>query len=257
MSTHLLVAAAYLEGLDPAVKLVLMAVADSADEQTLEAAPGLPKLRAWAGRSKSQVTRIVADLEAAGYVARIAPGRLGRRAVYRVFPTGVPAIPHPDEVRDRYAPTPVDNPGSYPQDEAGEGRTDAPHRGASTPSEGRTHAPPSGTTSVSSAQAPPPPPGPPVDNAPPARSPASGFPGSRKTSSEEAAAARDAARRARGAHDQPCPLHPDQIVPCGRCAYAARQSDPAKIDRAKAEARAALRAQRTPPTAPAPREAAE
>lgn len=39
MSTHLLIAAMYLEDLPQGRKLVLAAIADSADEHTLEAAP--------------------------------------------------------------------------------------------------------------------------------------------------------------------------------------------------------------------------
>lgn len=51
-------------------------------------------------------------------------------------------------------------------------------------------------------------------------------------------------RTRRGFHDQPCPIHPDQIVPCGRCAHAAVNSDPAAIADAKARARAAARRHR-------------
>lgn len=104
MSTHLLIAAAYLENLPQATKLVLMAVADSADEHTLEAAPGLPKLRAWSGLGKSQALAVVKALVEAGWVERVEAGGRGRRAVFRVFPRGIPHIPHPDEVRDRYEP---------------------------------------------------------------------------------------------------------------------------------------------------------
>lgn len=222
MSTHLLIAAAYLEGIPQGRKLVLMAIADSADEHTLESAPGLPKLRAWSGRSKSQVTRIVADLEASGYIARVSAGRLGRRAVYRVFPNGVPAIPHPDEVRDRYTTTaePVENTDQ-------EGRTDAPHRGAYPADRGAPMRPLQSSPSVSSARRP----SQPVETG---RS-ASGFPGTRASSAAAAEEARGIARRARGAANQTCPRHADMIVPCGRCANAAADATTRKL--AAAEAR--------------------
>jgi len=116
VSTHLLIAAAYLEDLPQGTKLALMAIADSGDEQTLEAAPGLPKIRAWSGLSKSQALAVIAQLAkpvdkgGLGLIERLEAGRLGRRAVYRVFPNGVPPIPHPHEVAARYET------GSGPQD---------------------------------------------------------------------------------------------------------------------------------------------
>ena len=137
MSTHLFVATAYLQTFPPAAKLVLMAITDSADEHTLLSAPGLPKLRAWSGLSKSQVLRVLADLRADTYggltwIEQTEAGRQGRRATFRVFPSGVPSIPHPDEVRARYEEDPA---GSHPCDPATpvengtdihiEGRTDA------------------------------------------------------------------------------------------------------------------------------------
>lgn len=127
MSTHMLIAAAYVDldrakPLDPAAKLVLMAFADSADETSQESAPGLGKLRAWCGRSKPRTLAITQELVVEGLLLKIGEARLGRRAVYLVFPDGVPAIPHPHEVAQRY-PTrsspPVDNPdagGSHPRD---------------------------------------------------------------------------------------------------------------------------------------------
>lgn len=246
MSVHLFVAAAYLEGLDPSVKWVLAAIADSADEQTLESAPGLPKLRAWSGRSKSQVTRIVADLEASGYIKRLSAGRLGRRAVYGVFPNGVPTIPHPDEVRDRYAAAPVDNVESSPQEDQKEGRTDAPHRGAYDDSWGAPMRPLQSSTSVSIARAADNPPAPPVET----RRSASGFPGSRASSNEQREEAQGIARRARGANDVACTLHPGMIVPCGRCAHEAAKVPEAQRLARLAELRATARAATTAPAAP-------
>lgn len=207
-----MIAAAYLD-LDPSDKLVLLAIADSSDEHTRHSAPGRAKLRAWSGRSDSQVKRIVAQLVELGLVARHAPGRKGRRAVYRVFPAGVPRIPSPDEVAARYSA------GEPIGDDDLEGRTDAPltetDRGASTPAQRRTDAPPSF----------------------PSYSPprASGFPGARPP-----AEAPDP-RSQRGHHNQPCPIHPDEVVPCGRCAHAAANSDPNKIAEARRLARAGVR----------------
>lgn len=234
MSAHLFVAAAYLDKLDPSVKWVLAAIADSADEQTLEAAPGLPKLRAWSGRSKSQVTRIVAELadpKGLGLIERISPGRLGRRAVYRVFPRGVPEIPHPDEVAARYIDRPadlVDNPESYPQNTPESGAHGCAPRGAWTPDQGRMGAPPSGNTSVFIRATTPNRPARLVDRPTPSASTGSGFPGARRA--EPATFTRDL-----GA---PCPIHPDQHHPCQLCARDAVDSVAART--AITEARKAL-----------------
>jgi hypothetical protein len=229
MSTHLLIAAAYLEDLPQATKLVLMAVADSADEHTLEAAPGLPKLRAWSGRSKSQTLAIVRKLIDDGYVEHLVTGRVGRRAVYRVFPAGVPAIPHPNEVAARYADDsePVDN----PPNEGPAGKTLDPTPGSGLPpSRVLPTGPLQSYPSVSTRAA------------PSTGAPGPGFPGSRATTAEE----RDIARRARGALNVPCPEHPDQFVPCGRCAKAANEVNPVKVAAYLAEAKAAARRSATP-----------
>lgn len=209
-----MIAASYLE-LDPAVKLVLMAIADSGDEHSRHSAPGRAKLRAWSGRSDSQVKRIVAELVDVGLLNRHLPGRKGRRAVYLVFPAGVPRIPAPDEVAARFSTGEDD-----PVEDETKGRTDAPleteQRGASTPAQGRTHAPPS-FPSFSHPRA-------------------SGFPGARPP-----AAAPDP-RSQRGHHNQPCHLHPDQLAGgCGRCAYAAVNADPHKIAEARRLARDGIR----------------
>lgn len=210
-----MIAASYLD-LEPAVKLVLMAVADSGDEHTRHSAPGRAKLRAWSGRSDSQVKRIVADLVDVGLLARHAPGRKGRRAVYLVFPAGVPRIPSPDEVAARFSTGSWDDP---VEDET-EGRTDAPlteaDRGASDPPQRHTGAPPSFPSYSPSARG--------------------GFPGARPP-----AVAPDP-RTQRGHYTQPCILHPDQPAGgCGRCAHAAATSDPAKIAEARRLARAGVR----------------
>jgi hypothetical protein len=238
MSTHLLIAAAYLEGLPQGRKLVLMAIADSADEHTLEAAPGLPKLRAWSGLGKSQALAIVAQLVDGKYLERLEAGRLGRRAVYRVFPLGVPAIPHPSEVAARYstdAAEPVDN--SAQEGPAGRtlGSDEASSRVRPT---GPLHA----STSVSRASAA----SEPVETR---RPPASGFPGSRATAEEE----RGIARRARGANNVPCHVEAHaaagETMPCGRCAHAAaedRRRNPDGHRQAIAAAKAAVAAARYP-----------
>jgi hypothetical protein len=236
-----MIAAAYLEDLDASTKLVLMAVADSADEHTLEAAPGLPKLRAWSGLGRSQTLAVVAALRTPvegvrpRYLEHVAQGRKGRRAVYRVFPEGLPIIPHPTEVAARYelsttGDNPVDNlEGQGPADwtlDLSQGPAEASQGPAQT---GPLHA----STSVSSARRGTPTPRASVDK--PTSSASTGFPGAR---SQE----RPDPRTARGFHDQPCPLHPSEVVPCGRCANAA--ADPATVQAAAAEARAKIRGAR-------------
>lgn len=238
MSIHALIAAAYLEDLTPSTKLALMAIADSCDEQTRESAPGLPKVRAWSGLKRSQALAIVAELCHATdvrprYLEHVAKGRVGRRALYRVFPDGVPAIPKPEEVVARFerSSPPVENSGEEgPADwtlDLGEG----PESGKEGPAQtGPLHA----STSVSSTRATTAGPSRPVDGAPPARS--TGFPGARQP------ADLPDPRTQPGHYTQPCPFHPDQPAGgCGRCAHAAVNSDPDKIAQAKAEARAALR----------------
>lgn len=246
MSTHLLIAAAYLEGLPQGTKLVLMAVADSADEHTLESAPGLPKLRAWSGLGKSQALASVATLIDGNYLERIEAGRFGRRAVYRVFPSGVPAIPHPTEVAARYAPgsgppDPTDDPevvDDVVENSDDRVRPTGPIGSDETPSRVRPTGPLHASTSVSK--------GSPFSTGrqPTSSAPSTGFPGARAASEEE----RGIARRARGANNVAChiPEHAaaGEIVPCGRCAYAARNADPVKIAEAKALLRANLRAGR-------------
>jgi hypothetical protein len=245
MSTHLLIAAMYLDGLPQGRKLVLAAIADSGDEHTLESAPGLPKMRAWSGLSKSAVLDNVKALEDAGLITRLEAGRLGRRAVYQVFPAGVPAIPHPSDVAARYPssgsgeqdPPVIPNVGDNPARQGPASRTLG---SGSTPSRVLPAGPLHAYPSVSSAQRP-------TEPVETGRS-ASGFPGSRATSAEAREEAQGIARRARGANDQPCPIHPAMIVPCGRCANAAADAKTRKA--AAAEARRLIREARTAPVAP-------
>lgn len=248
MSTHLLIAAAYLEGLPQGRKLVLMAIADSADEHTLEAAPGLPKLRAWSGLSKGPTMAHVKGLEDDKLIERVEAGRLGRRAVYRVFPLGVPAIPHPSEVAARYAP---DNVGEPVDNSPGEGPASKTLGSCSDPSRvlpaGPLHTYPSVSTRVSGSE--------PVETRRRPAPPAPGFPGSRASTAAAAEEARALARRARGANNVPChvPEHAaaGEVMPCGRCAHAAaedRRRDPDAAKRAIAQARAAMRGTATATT---------
>ena len=240
MSTHLLIAAAYLEGLPQGRKLVLMAIADSADEHTLEAAPGLPKLRAWSGLSKGPTMAHVKGLEDDKLIERVEAGRLGRRAVYRVFPLGVPAIPHPGEVAARYAP---DNAGEPVDNSSQEGPASRTLGSCPTPSRVLPAGPLHASTSVSIGATP----SEPVETRRPAP-PAPGFPGSRATAAAATEEAKGLARRARGANNVPChvPEHAaaGEVMPCGRCAWIAaedRRRNPDGHKQAIARARAAMR----------------
>ncbi|MFE7117510.1 hypothetical protein ACFU99_19055 [Streptomyces sp. NPDC057654] len=103
MSIQLLVAAAYLpkEVINKAQKFVLMKIADSADDQTRLARPGLERMMAWAGVGEKQAITVVTQLVGLGLVERVEVGRVGRRAEYRVFPYGVPPIPSTEELIER------------------------------------------------------------------------------------------------------------------------------------------------------------
>ncbi|MFE0130142.1 helix-turn-helix domain-containing protein [Streptomyces sp. NPDC059037] len=103
MSIHMMVAAAYLpkEVINQTQKAVLMKIADSADDQTRLARPGLERMMAWAGVGEKQVITVVTQLVGLGLVERVTIGRVGRRAEYRVFPYGVPPIPSTEELSER------------------------------------------------------------------------------------------------------------------------------------------------------------
>lgn len=223
-----MIAAAYVEGITPTSRLVLMAIADSSDEHSRLSAPGLPKLRAWSGRSKAQVLRIVAQLERDGLLAqdpKTGAGRVGRRAEWTVFPYGIPAIPHPAEVAARFADLDESTCGDKPVEE---GRTDA----TLDLSEGRisdrrgSHPcdPFSTSSSVSRAQAPR-----------RARPPAPGFPGARATD-------RPDPRTAPGFYRVACITHPEHHHPCPACAD--RTADPDVVAGAVAEAKRLMRGPR-------------
>ncbi|MET8681717.1 helix-turn-helix domain-containing protein [Streptomyces sp. NPDC004647] len=103
MSIQLMVVAAYLpkEVINKTQKFVLMKIADSADDQTRLARPGLERMMAWAGVGEKQVIAVVTELIGLGLVERVEVGRVGRRAEYRVFPDGVPPIPSTEELIER------------------------------------------------------------------------------------------------------------------------------------------------------------
>lgn len=83
-------------------KVALMKICDSADDETRLSKPGMLRVRAWVGVSEKRCTTIVTELVAKGLIERVEVGMLGRRAVYRVFPLGVPAIPANDDLKERF-----------------------------------------------------------------------------------------------------------------------------------------------------------
>ncbi|MFF2650423.1 helix-turn-helix domain-containing protein [Streptomyces sp. NPDC058045] len=103
MSIQLMVVAAYLprEVINQTQKAVLMKIADSADDQTRLARPGLERMMAWAGVGEKTVVTVVTQLVGLGLVERVTVGRVGLRAEYRVFPHGVPPIPSTEELIER------------------------------------------------------------------------------------------------------------------------------------------------------------
>ncbi|MFM9760822.1 helix-turn-helix domain-containing protein [Streptomyces scabiei] len=103
MSIQLMIAAAYLppDVLSQSQKLALMKIADSADDETRLARPGLTRLAAWVGVTDKRAITIVTELIAKGLVERVETGKAGRSAVYRVFPLGVPPTPTTPELKER------------------------------------------------------------------------------------------------------------------------------------------------------------
>ncbi|MFE7760607.1 helix-turn-helix domain-containing protein [Streptomyces sp. NPDC057438] len=103
MSIQLMIAAAYLppDVLSQSQKLALMKIADSADDETRLARPGLTRLAAWVGVTDKRAITIVTELIAKGLVERMEVGKAGRAAVYRVFPLGVPPTPTTPELKER------------------------------------------------------------------------------------------------------------------------------------------------------------
>ncbi|MFB7828860.1 hypothetical protein [Streptomyces hydrogenans] len=101
MSIQLMIAASYLppEVVTQGQKLALMKIADSADDETRLARPGLTRLAAWVGVTDKRAITIVTELIAKGLVERVEAGKVGRAAVYRVFPLGVPPTPTTAELK--------------------------------------------------------------------------------------------------------------------------------------------------------------
>ncbi|MFE9770630.1 helix-turn-helix domain-containing protein [Streptomyces sp. NPDC005931] len=101
MSIQLMIAAAYLppDVLSQSQKLALMKIADSADDETRLARPGLTRLAAWVGVTDKRAITIVTELIAKGLVERVETGKAGRSAVYRIFPLGVPPTPTTPELK--------------------------------------------------------------------------------------------------------------------------------------------------------------
>ncbi|MFI6054096.1 helix-turn-helix domain-containing protein [Streptomyces violascens] len=101
MSIQLMIAAAYLppDVLSQSQKLALMKIADSADDETRLARPGLTRLAAWVGVTDKRAITIVTELIAKGLVERVETGKAGRSAVYRVFPLGAPPTPTTPELK--------------------------------------------------------------------------------------------------------------------------------------------------------------
>ncbi|MFC8449510.1 helix-turn-helix domain-containing protein [Kitasatospora sp. NPDC057223] len=104
MSIYLMLVAAYLPPevvSNPAEKLALMKLGDSADDETRLARPGVRRLAAWAGVGEKRAITLVTALVKKGLVERVEVGKPGRAAVYRVFPAGVPRIPDSEELEAR------------------------------------------------------------------------------------------------------------------------------------------------------------
>ncbi len=99
-----MVAAAYLPAelvKNPAEKLALMKLADSADDDTRLSTPTMRRMVAWVGVGEKRCSTLITNLVAKGLVERVGEAREGRAQVYRVFPGGIPLPPDRDELDDR------------------------------------------------------------------------------------------------------------------------------------------------------------
>lgn len=103
MSIQLMVVASYLpkEVITQSQKLALQKLADSADDETRMARPGLARLAAWVGVNEKRAITLVTELVAKGLVERVQTGKAGRAAVYKVFPNGIPPIPSTADLKAR------------------------------------------------------------------------------------------------------------------------------------------------------------
>lgn len=89
MSIHLVNRAAEVQGLRPAAKLVLLALAENArDPMARIASPGVEVLSTWSGLARASVYECLAELLEAGHITRLGGGYRGRRAEFRVLPAG-------------------------------------------------------------------------------------------------------------------------------------------------------------------------
>ncbi len=103
MSIHLMILASYLpkDVVNPTQKLMLQKLADSADDESRLARPGMNRMVAWVGVGEKRCITIITELVAKGLVERVEVGRPGRAAVYRVFPLAVPEMPKADDLREQ------------------------------------------------------------------------------------------------------------------------------------------------------------
>lgn len=73
----------------PAHKLVMLCLADSADDATRAGWPGLDAIMEWAGVKRSQAYAILADLQADGLIRAATRGQRGKRAEWVCWPDDV------------------------------------------------------------------------------------------------------------------------------------------------------------------------
>lgn len=77
-------------------RLVLLAIADSANAGNRIGHPGFERMKKWSGlKAKSRVLEIVAELVDEGYIVRHRSGVKGRQAEFIVFPHGCCALHGP------------------------------------------------------------------------------------------------------------------------------------------------------------------
>lgn len=88
MAIHYLEDAATAPGLAPSKKLVLMCLANSANDHDRIGFPGFDELIAWSGLGRARIYAVVDELIAEGYLVRHRAGGRGKRAEFVVFPHG-------------------------------------------------------------------------------------------------------------------------------------------------------------------------
>lgn len=87
MAVHYTERAALLD-LPASKKLVLMCIADSANQDNRVGFPGMDAIKRWSGLKNSRALEVIAELVAEGYLVRHRGGVNGRRAEFIVFPHG-------------------------------------------------------------------------------------------------------------------------------------------------------------------------